>query len=120
MATITKRELVSKALAKHDIVGAGQTATGEDYVHGLDALRGLLAQLEHEHGLLVPVTAGADESLDAIDVRYMHPLRELVAYEVANDFGKPQEPARRLMYVGQIQSMLEVGTDFEPVAFTDY
>jgi len=119
MATITKRDLAKRALGRVGVLDPVEEPSAEDYALAFSFVQAVFSELAGLT-LVVPVTAGGDEHGDTLDVRYMAPLRDLVAFHIAPDFAKPQDLAQKEMAMSALRSQLETAHDFEPVQFTDY
>jgi hypothetical protein len=118
MAT-TKQQIVESALARLGINAPGQPVGSDDFVFSLDELNATLAALAST-GLTVTVTVAPADKDSTVDDSLRLGLRDLLAFNLAPAFQQQQDARLYAFAIGQIQSILEVQDDFEPVSFTDY
>jgi hypothetical protein len=100
--TKTREELIARALRKLGVVGAGQTPSAEDSAAVDEEIEPVMADLA-----VRGVYAWGDP--DEIDDEAFVHLATILGNSVANDFGKPEDDAKR-EYAEMRLKLLDVKT----------
>lgn len=122
MANITKRQLIVEAAEHLEVLGAAETMSDADLQKFRLALQGVLSTLAGKN-LVVPVIAASNPLEDAIDDKFLIPLRDLLAARTAKAYNKPMDGAEYMDAMMEVRRLLTVPfarTELQPSVESQY
>lgn len=96
--TYSREQLINRALGNLSVVGAGQTASAEDFATVDGMLNSVMSDLAQRD----IYTWGDPDTID--DGAFLH-LAEVVADAAANDFGQPKDKDKRLTAEARLRGL---------------
>lgn len=106
--TKTRDQLVDRALEKLGVVGSGQSAEAEDQARVDSVVDATLGDLAARRIIYV-----ANE--DAIPVEWFEWLADLLADNVAEDFGRVRDATKRLYAESMLRNLVAGMPTYEPL-----
>jgi hypothetical protein len=104
--TKTRADLVTRALQKLSVIGAGQSADAEDSELVDSFVDSTLVALSSDRIVTV-----ADEA--AIPIDWFESIAELLAYNAATDFGRPKDEVGKLAAETRLRRMVASDPTYE-------